>query len=92
MVHRTACIEHPGRRITESGYGTAPVLLVAEGGALLVGDALAPFDESRTRPARDDFGGQRRERGLIASRDPRDQTRALLCDAGCGRDRAVVRA
>jgi hypothetical protein len=46
--------EDGGVGVAEAGHGPAPVGLVAEGGTLLAGDALAPLDESRAFPAAGD--------------------------------------
>jgi hypothetical protein len=46
--------EHPRSRVAEAGDGAAPVDLVAERGALLARDALAPLDEPRAASALDD--------------------------------------
>jgi hypothetical protein len=52
--------DHHGRaRIAEAGDRSAPVLLVAERGALLARDELAPRDEPRAAPAGDDLALER---------------------------------
>ena len=45
--------------VAEAGYGTAPVRLARVGGPLLPGDLLAPPNEPRAAPARDDLALQR---------------------------------
>ena len=42
-------------RVSEAGYGTAPVNLILIGGLLLAGDRLAPLDQPRTAAAGDDL-------------------------------------
>ena len=58
---READEEDPRVRVAEPGHRPTPVRLVAEAGDLLARDLLAPRDEPRAAPARDDLGGQRRE-------------------------------
>jgi len=48
-----------GIGVPESGYGSAPVVLVAKGGALARSDQLPPLDESRAATALDEVGVQR---------------------------------
>src|SRR6185503_20450206 len=55
-------------RVTEAGYGTRPVGLVAEAGDLLAGHPLAPLDEARAATALHQFGGERREGGTVGRR------------------------
>jgi hypothetical protein len=45
---------HARLGVAEAGYRTAPVLLVAEGRALLARHPLAPLDEARAAAAADD--------------------------------------
>ena len=45
-------------RVAEPGNRPAPVLMMGERGALLAGDPLAPFHQSRTAHAVDDLGIQ----------------------------------
>jgi len=49
----------PCCRVAEAGDGTAPVGLARVGGFLLVGDLLAPGDEPRASPTRDDLALER---------------------------------
>jgi hypothetical protein len=51
--------DDPCCRVAEAGDGTAPVGLARVGGPLLAGDLLAPGDEPRAAPARDDLALQR---------------------------------
>ena len=51
--------DDPCCRVAEAGDGAAPVRLVRVGGPLLAGDLLAPSDEPRAAPARDDLALQR---------------------------------
>ncbi len=53
--------QHAGLRVAEAVDRPAPVLLVAERGALLARDLLAPGDEPRAAAARVDLGRERVE-------------------------------
>ena len=53
--------QDPRIRVAEPRQRPAPVRLVAEPRDLLDGDPLAPLDQPRTPPARDDLAGQRRK-------------------------------
>jgi hypothetical protein len=48
-------------RVSEAGYGAAPVLLVRVCRLFLAGDPLAPFDEARATAARNDLRFERRK-------------------------------
>src|SRR5215207_7431816 len=50
--------EQAGRRVAEAGDGAPPVLLVAEGGPLLLGHLLAPGDQPGAAEALRHLGGQ----------------------------------
>ena len=52
----------PGVGVAEPGHRPAPVVLVAEGGALVVRHLLAPRHQPRARPARHHLGLQPGER------------------------------
>src|SRR3954454_4278135 len=73
-------------RITETGHATAPVLLFAKRGALLVGDVLTPGDQARAAPAVTDVGGQVKERihrlhTKLQPRDGESETSTPIVDA-----------
>ena len=57
--------QDPRVRVAEPRYRQAPVRLVAEAFDLLARDQFAPGDEARAAPARDDLGGECRERRPI---------------------------
>ena len=79
--------QHAGARIAEAGHRPPPVLLVAERRSLLARDLLAPGDEPRARPARDDLAVERgevigrRTAGMI--RSIRGSTDTLPARCGC---------
>ena len=62
MRRRCEPHDHDARiGVAEAGHRPTPIVLVAERGALLARDLLAPSDQPRARPARNDLGSQRRE-------------------------------
>ncbi len=60
---REARDQDPGPRVAEPGYRAAPVRVRAERRPLLPRHLLAPLDQTRARPALDDLGAERPERG-----------------------------